>query len=99
MKTPLIVLALAAFFICAFLYIDNSKDIQKESFAAYSIFNSSPVGLSQAYKYLSLTGYDSNVGVITRPIDRMKLRSDTLVFRINPESSIPPGLQRPVKGH
>ncbi len=88
------VFALAVFFAVSFYWIDSDKKIPREKFQKYSIYNTSAEGVSQAYNYLKETS-TSPVSIMTRPLERSIIKTDSVIFRINPNSSVPPGLKKP----
>ncbi len=59
--------------------------IPRKAFEEYSLYNTSPKGLSLASRYLASTG--RQVRPLTRPADRTSLPADAVLFRIRPEVS------------
>jgi hypothetical protein len=59
--------------------------IPRKAFEDYSLYSSSPRGLSLASRYLAATG--RRVEPLTRPADRTSLPADAVLFRIRPEIS------------
>ena len=56
----------------------ESSDI----FAPFSVFNTAPEGMSQAYEYLRRRSPDAAVEILGRAIDGQDLPSDGVVFRV-----------------
>ncbi|HEY2325546.1 MAG TPA: hypothetical protein VGJ82_22000, partial [Thermoanaerobaculia bacterium] len=52
-----LLLAIAAFFIAAFVWIGNDRTVSERAFDEFSIENTSPSGLSIAFRYLQRTGH------------------------------------------
>jgi len=75
--------ALIAIGALAWLALDPR--IPRKAFEDYSLYNTSPRGLSLASRYLAATG--RRVQPLTRPADRTSLPADAVLFRIRPEVS------------
>ena len=73
----------------------KDKQIPAQAFEIYSVHNTSPEGMSLAYAYLREKAEKDQVSTISRPMERSFLKSNGVLFRIRPDSDIPPGLQRP----
>ncbi len=84
-----------AFFALALFTLGRDPRIARSAFQAFSAFNEQDTGLSLAYAYLSKTG---SAAVVSRPVERSFLESDAVLFRIGPDSAVPPGLRKPKKG-
>ena len=84
-----------AFFALALYTLGRDPRIARTAFHAFSAFNEQEAGLSLAYRYLSKTG---SAAVVSRPVERSFLEPDAVLFRIGPDSPVPPGLRKPKKG-
>lgn len=89
--------AAAAFFLAAFAWMDDDARVSREAFRPYSVHNRSPRGLSLAFRYLGADG-SRTVSVLSRPMERAFLDPSAVLFRVHPDSPVPPGLQKPKKG-
>lgn len=94
-RTKLPWLAVAAFFLAAIVWFARDRRIPREAFDDYSVYNTAEKGLSLAYKYLCSDPRAGAVGTLSRPPERSFLEADAVIFRIRPNSPVPPGLQRP----
>ena len=52
-----LVIAIAAFFAAAVIWIGNDRNVGKRAFDEYSVENTSDEGLSLAFRYLQRTGH------------------------------------------
>jgi hypothetical protein len=77
--------AAALITIGALAWLALDPRIPRKAFEEYSLYNTSPRGLSLASRYLASTG--RRVGPLTRPVDRASLPRDAVLFRIRPEIS------------
>lgn len=84
-----------AFLVLAFLTLDRDPRIARTAFQPFSVHNEQDNGLSLAFRYLSGTG---RAETVSRPVERSFLDPDAVLFRIGPDSAVPPGLRRPKKG-
>jgi hypothetical protein len=82
-RLPWATAALIAIGALAWLALDPR--IPRKAFEDYSLYNTSPKGLSLASRYLAATG--RRVQPLTRPADRTSLPADAILFRIRPEIS------------
>lgn len=74
-----LLLAVAAFFIAALLWIGSSR-VASHAFAEGSALNTSPAGTSLAYAYL---GPRANVTMLTTPMRNGAVPNNAVVFRID----------------
>jgi len=88
-------LAAAAFFAAAVAWIDLDPHVPREAFDAYSVHNTGEKGLSLAYRALAAT---RKVSTLARPLERAFLDPEAVLFRIRPDSPVPPGLRKPKEG-
>lgn len=88
-------IAAALFFAAALVWLDRDKRIPHAAFDAYSVQNTSPAGLSLSYNYLRSTVAGGPTSTLSRPIERAALPADAVLFRIRPDSPVPPGLRKP----
>jgi len=73
----------AALFVAGSLYwLARDARIPHEAFEEYSVFNSSPKGMSLASRYLESRGRD--VKPLARSVDRAYLPPEAVLFRIRP---------------
>lgn len=89
------VAAVLSFVLIVFIWVDSDKRIPRKAFEKYSIYNTSGEGLSLAYRYLS--SKSKGVSTLMRPIERAKIKSDAVLFRICPASAIPQSFPSPLK--
>jgi hypothetical protein len=95
---PLAWLAAASFFVAAAFWLDRDRHLPREAFQAYSVHNTGETGLSLAFRILEP---GRRVETLGRPLERASLDPDGVLFRIRPDSAVPPGLRRgpdPEKG-
>jgi hypothetical protein len=85
----------AAFFGAAFAWLDLDPRVPREAFQSYSIHNRGDEGLSLAHAYLAA---GRPVETLIRPLERAFLPPDAVLFRVRPNSAVPPGLRKPEKG-
>ncbi|MBI2932712.1 MAG: hypothetical protein HYY16_13780 [Planctomycetes bacterium] len=81
-------IALGAFFAAAILWMALDRKVPRKAFVPYSAYNTSGEGLSLAFEYL-------RASTLARPIERAYLDPRGVVFRIAPDSDVPPGLRKP----
>jgi hypothetical protein len=74
-----LLLAVAAFFIAALVWIGSSR-VSSHAFAEGSVLNTSPAGKSLAYGYL---GHSANVNMLTTPMRNGAVPRNAVVFRID----------------
>jgi len=75
----------ATLFVAASLaWLSRDTRVPHEAFQEYSIYNSSPKGLSLAYRYLESQG--RSIQPLGRSVDRAELPADAVLFRVRPES-------------
>lgn len=86
-------LAAALFVAAVFAWIATDPRVPKRAFEKYAVHNTSSEGLSLAYRYLGSTG--RAVEVLTRPLERAFLDPRAVLFRVRPDSAVPPGLRKP----
>lgn len=89
---PLI--AIAIFLAAAIAWLDRDPRIPRQAFQPFSVHNTTGRGLSIAARYLE-EGTSGTVDTLSRPMERTFVEPNAVIFRIAPESSVPPGLQRP----
>jgi hypothetical protein len=82
-RLPWVAAALITVGALSWLALD--RRIPHKAFQEYSLYNTSPSGLSLASRYLASTG--RRVQPLTRPADRSSLPADAVLFRIRPETS------------
>jgi len=82
LRLPWLVTAL--FVVASVTWLARDSRIPHEAFRDYSIYNSSPKGLSLAFRYLESTG--RSVRPLGRSVDRAELPADAVLFRVRPES-------------
>lgn len=68
----------------ALAWLSRDPRIPYKAFEEYSIYNTSPGGLSLASRYLASSG--RTVQPLTRPVERAFLPADGVLFRIRPEA-------------
>jgi hypothetical protein len=76
-------LAAAAFVVAAYCWMRSDPRIPKEAFRDYSIYNTSPEGVSLAYGYLGSTGHD--VRPLAHSLDKALLPDNAVLLRLRPE--------------
>jgi hypothetical protein len=77
--------AVAAFFVIGSLvWLSRDSRIPREAFVDYSVYNTSPRGLSLAYGYLAAS--QRTVRPLARPVERAFLPHDGVLFRIRPQT-------------
>ena len=83
-----LVLAIAAFFAVAVLWIANDRTASERVYDDYSTMSTAPEGLSLAYAYLQRQ--HRSVSMLTRPVGTAALADDAVVFRVgaNPPALI-----------
>ncbi|MEA2415772.1 MAG: hypothetical protein QOI58_2429 [Thermoanaerobaculia bacterium] len=79
-----LILAVAAFFIAALIWIGSSR-VASHAFAEGSALNTSPAGTSLAYAYLSRR---ANVNLLTTPMRNGAVPTNAVVFRIDSYGSV-----------
>jgi hypothetical protein len=89
-------IAAAAFLAAVGLWLAKDPRIPRQAFQEYSVYNVSPGGLSLAFRYLEAEG--RTVRVLSRPLERAFLPAEAVLFRIRPDSAVPPGLRPPRQG-
>lgn len=75
-------IAIALFVAGSLYWLGRDTRIPHEAFEEYSVFNSSPKGMSLASRYLESRGRD--VKPLARSVDRAALAPDAVLFRIRP---------------
>ena len=88
-------LTVILFFLGAVIWFGQDRSIPHQAFEKYSVHSAAPEGLSLAYKYLRSEPSVGVLSTLSRPLERAFLESNAVLFRIRPNSSVPPGLQRP----
>jgi len=76
--------AAAVFVAVSLAWLSRDTRVPHEAFQEYSVYNSSPKGLSLAYRYLESRGH--SVKPLGRSVDRADLPADGVLFRVRPES-------------
>lgn len=84
-----------AFVALAVFTLDRDPHVARTAFQPYSVHNTRADGLSLAYAYLGARG---RVATASRPVERSFLEPEAVLFRIRPDSPVPPGLRRPRHG-
>ncbi len=75
-------IAAALFVAGSLLWLSRDTRIPHEAFEEYSVYNSSPKGMSLASRYLESRGRD--VRPLARSVDRAYLPPDAVLFRVRP---------------
>ena len=88
-------LAAASFFVAGAVWLDRDRHLPREAFQAYSVHNTGEAGLSLAFGVLAA---DRRVETLARPLERAFLDEGGVLFRIRPDSAVPPGLRKPKAG-
>ena len=96
-KGRILIVVGAAFFIAALVWIGLDRRIPRTAFEPYSVHNTTDEGLSLAYQYLRRSRGEGSEGTLSRPLERAFLDPRGVLFRIRPDSPIPPGLRKPKK--
>ena len=96
-KSRFVLAAILLFFVAAVVWIGADRRIPQAAFQPYSVHNTSAEGLSLAYRYLRRSRAEGSEGTLARPLERAFLESDGVLFRIHPDSPVPPGLRKPKK--
>ena len=84
-----------AFVALAIFTLDRDPRISRTAFQSFSVHNTGDAGLSLAYAYLSAAG---RAGTLSRPVERSFLEPGAVLFRVGPDSPVPPGLRKPKRG-
>lgn len=79
-------LAAAVFVVAAIAWLSRDTRVPHEAFQEYSVYNSSPKGLSLAFRYLESRG--RTVKPLGRSVDRAELPADAVLFRVRPDSGM-----------
>lgn len=90
-----LIVAGAAFFVASLVWIARDRRIPQSAFQPYSVYNTSDDGLSLAFRYLRRSRAEGSEGTLSRPLERAFLEPDGVLFRIMPDSPVPPGLRKP----
>lgn len=85
----------AAFVVLAIVTLDRDASIARTAFQPYSVYNTSERGLSLAFAYFQES---DRAATISRPLERSFLDPASVLFRIAPDSPVPPGLRKPRRG-
>jgi len=85
----------AAFFVAGAAWLARDPHVPRQAFQAYSVHNTGEEGLSLAFRYL---GEGRRVETLARPLERAFLDARAVLFRIRPNSPVPPGLRKPKGG-
>jgi hypothetical protein len=72
--------------------LDRDPRIPRAAFQPYSVHNTGPAGCSLAHGYLAEGG---RVETISRPLESSAIANDAVLFRIGPDTPVPPGLRAP----
>ena len=88
-------IAAAVFFAVTLTWLHRDKGISRAAFDAYSVHNTSPEGLSLCYTYLRSIPTAGKTSTLSRPLERAAIPADAVLFRIRPDSPVPPGLRKP----
>ena len=79
--------AVGVYFLAVFIWMGRDRRLTREAFEPCSTRNTSPEGLSLAFKYLRerarLAG-GGRVELLTRPFERAALEADAVLFRVRP---------------
>src|SRR3990172_8011368 len=74
------------YFAASLAWLHLSRPLNRSEFAAGSIDNTSPDGLSLAYRYLRSRG---GAGVLSQPLGAADLAPGAVVFRVRPDPPPP----------
>ena len=85
----------AAFVALAIVTLDRDASIARTAFQPFSVHNTSEQGLSLAFAYLAES---DRASTLSRPLERSFLDANAVLFRVAPNSPVPPGLRRPKRG-
>lgn len=80
----------ALFVAVSLLWLSRDSRIPREAFVDYSVYNTSPAGLSLAYNYLASS---RQVQPLARPVERAYLPPDAVLFRVRPLATLPSWLK------
>ena len=88
-RTKLPWIAVAVYFLAALVWLGRDRRVRREAFQPCSTYNTSPEGLSLAYKYLRERARregGGKVDILTRPVARVPVEPDAVIFRVGPST-------------
>ena len=81
-----------AYFVLAAVTLDRDPRIPRAAFQPYSAYNTGPEGCSLAFGYLA---EGRRAETTSRPLESSFMAGDAVLFRIGPDTPVPPGLRVP----
>lgn len=98
-RTAVLWLGAGAYFAAAIAWLGSGRPPTRELFDDGSVYNTSPSGLSLAYRYLAdgpgVGGGKARIATLARLVDPDQLPPDAVVFRVRPR--VMPFLRRSVR--